>query len=447
MNQYPIVSIVGRQNVGKSTLFNNIVKRKIAITDNIAGVTRDVIMEDVQREEIISPFTICDTPGLDIENINDLTMSIIEISFQHLVKSDIILYVLDKNAITEYDYKLIDLIRKDPRFQSIPIIYCVNKADNADDEYDLESFYRIGLTEVIPVSALGRRNIKLLFEKLNFYLTDKLAIVDQKPLFKVCIAGKPNSGKSSLLNSILGYKRAVVSEIAGTTRDVVNSRFVYEDCYLEIIDTAGIRKSSKSTDDALEYYSYTRTLKAIKDSDMTVLLIDATKRIGEYDKKIFTMIKENHKPIVLAINKWDLVQEKDSNTLKNYILDLISRFPPVRDVPVVSISAQNNQRVKKVLDECIKIFKKKEMKISTSELNRKMKEWVSEGKVVSQSKKVPKIYYVTQVSSIPFRVIFFVNHIESFKPNVVSYFKKKLLEEYELNGINIEIDLRTDKKE
>lgn len=445
MNDFPIVSIVGRQNVGKSTLFNCLLKRKMAITYDYPGVTRDIIEVFVENDAFEKKFYLCDTPGLDIENINDLSASIIEVSFNQLMNSNLIIYLLDKNHVTEYDYKLVDLFKKDKRINDKNILYCLNKFDNPQDDLDIEFYYKMGITELIPISALGRNNIKLLYEKINFFLKDSKVGSVSGTDFKVSIVGKPNSGKSSFLNSLLGFNRAVVSEIAGTTRDTVNSIYKMDDYTIELLDTAGIRRASSNSEDSIEFYSYKRTLNAIENSDIVLHLIDAKKGIGEFDKKIYAIIREKGKALILVINKWDLVEDKESNTLEEYKRDLISRFPPVKDIPIVSISATEKLRVKKVIDECVKIHKKLNTKISTSELNQKIRSWASETKVVSLSKKVPKILYVTQISTSPFKLIFFVNHEVLFKPSILAYFKRRLTEEYKLQGMQIEIEVRSDR--
>ncbi|MCE9501954.1 MAG: ribosome biogenesis GTPase Der, partial [Leptospira sp.] len=324
-------------------------------------------------------------------------------------------------------------------------IYCINKSDSVDDDFDLENYFRLGLQEVIPVSALGRRNVKLLIEKINFYLPQGLEETETISDFRISIVGKPNSGKSSLLNAILGFTRSIVSNIPGTTRDSVNSIAKYKDKNIEIIDTAGIRKASK-TGDSIEFYSYSRTLKSIESSDIVVLIIDATKGIGEFDKKIFGHIREKGKPIVFAVNKWDLVPEKDSKSFDEYKKDMIDRFFPVQSFPVISISAKENQRVRKVLDECIRLFEKSRTKVPTSDLNGRLREWMDEGKFNSQAKKSPKLLYATQISTSPFKVLFFVNDVSIFKPSMLAYLKKKLVDSYELEGMQIDIELRSDRE-
>lgn len=441
----PKVSIVGRQNVGKSTLFNTIIKKKKAITYDFPGVTRDVLQIFVEKEELGKSFYLCDTPGLDIENLNDLSESIIELSFKQLLESEVIVFLIDYKDIREYDFRLIRLFREDKRFVNKNIIYCLNKADNPDSDYDFELFYKEGVNEVLPISALGRRNVKLLLEKIAFYLGEQSDQSAKKADFKIAIVGKPNSGKSSLLNAFLGYNRVAVSQIAGTTRDSINAFIFHDEKYIEIIDTAGIRKQSKKTDDSVEFYSYTRAIQTIEEADVIIHIFDATKGIGEFDKKIFSMIREKGKPLLFAVNKWDLIQDKDGKTFDNYKELMISRFHPTTEVKVISISALQKQRIQKLLSECIVLYQRTVKKVTTSELNQKLRRWIEDGKFALQAKKVPKLLYVTQVSSSPFKLILFVNHKDLFKPSVLSYLKKKIVAEYDLIGIPVVLDVRSER--
>lgn len=442
----PKVSIVGRQNVGKSTLFNTILKKKIAITHDYPGVTRDVLQILIDHQEIEKKFFLCDTPGLDIENLNDLTSSIIELSFKQLLDSHVIVFLIDTKDIREYDFKLIRLFREDPRFQNKNIIYCANKADNPNEDYDFEILYKEGIKEVLPISALGRRNIKLLLEKIIFYLKDLPNEQEiKKADFKVAIVGKPNSGKSSLLNAFLGYNRVAVSKLAGTTRDSINATIFHEGKQIEIVDTAGIRKISKKSKDSLEFYSYTRAVKSIEEANVVIHLLDATKGIGEFDKKIFSMIYKQGKPIIFAVNKWDLIEDKDGKTFDTYKSLMIQRFHPTSEVKVISISAEQRQRVQKLLSECISLYEKTNLKIPTNELNKKLKTFLSESKFAHNTKKIPKLLYATQVSSSPFKIVLFVNHEDLFKTSVLNYLKKKIASSYQLQSIPVLLEVRSDR--
>ncbi|MDX1961020.1 MAG: ribosome biogenesis GTPase Der [Leptospiraceae bacterium] len=446
MNDLPVVSIVGRQNVGKSTLFNLILKKNRSITYDFPGVTRDIIKEVIQREDLEKEFLLCDTPGLDIININDMSSNIIQLSFEQLVSSDVIIFLMAKGEILDYDYKLIDLFQRDKRFQNKNILYCVNKSDNPEEEFELEFFYRLGLEEVIPISAKGRRNLKLLLDKIQYFLKDTKTKLSGKIDAKICIVGKPNSGKSSLLNSLTNTNRAVVSEKAGTTRDSVNEILKLDSKLFEIIDTAGIRKESRSTDDSIEYYSYTRAISSIEESEVVVHLIDAKKGMGDFDKKIFTLIREKGKPIILVISKWDLIEDKDSNTFKEYKEKLFSRFPPSKDVPILAISSTEGQRVHKLLRECLILKEKSIRKIPTHELNKTLGTWMKESKMASLLKNRPKLLYVTQVSTCPFKLILFVNHKEHFKENVIAYLRNQVTKEYDLAGIPVQFEVRSDRE-
>ncbi|MCZ8238990.1 MAG: ribosome biogenesis GTPase Der [Leptospiraceae bacterium] len=444
MKKPPIVTILGRQNVGKSTLFNRIAGKKgHSITKNIAGVTRDTLEILVEREELISPIMLRDTPGLDIESIDEMSASILEVSFQHLRESALIIHVIDKKDIRDYDYTLIQLFRKDDKLKNTPILFVANKSDSDSDDADLEELYRMGIQDPIPVSALGKKNLGLVFEKINFYLPTRHSH-SLNPDLRISIAGKPNSGKSSLMNSILGYKRSVVSEVAGTTRDSLNSFVQYKEKLIEITDTAGIRKKSKKAE-SLEFYSYTRSLRAMEDSDVVIFLLDATKGVGEFDKKIFSYLEKSGKPVVIGFNKWDLVQDKDHKTLDEFKKDVLSRFPAMKDKPILTLSALTRQRVSKIMDATLDMAAKSQLKVTTSVLNKKIREWLSDGKIARASKRPPKVKYATQISSSPFHLVFFVNSKELFTPQVLSYFRKKVNEEFELGGIPVKIEVRTNE--
>jgi GTPase len=442
----PIVSIVGRQNVGKSTLFNAILKKKVAITYDFPGVTRDIIRYPVEDEDGQLIYYICDTPGLDIENLDDLSAAVIELSFQQLLESHVVIFLMDKRDIRDYDFKLVSLFQSDKRFANKNIIHCVNKSDNPEEDFDLEFFYRQGIQEVLPISALGRRNLKLLGEKISFFIKDFPPKNSKKADIKIAIVGKPNSGKSSLLNALTGITRSAVSEMAGTTRDSINSIIKFEDKLIEIIDTAGIRKQSQKSEDPIEFYSYSRAIKTIEASDLVVHIFDATKGIGEYDKKIFSMIREKGKLLLFAVNKWDLIPDKGSKSFVDYQEKMISRLHSAVDVPAISISATEKQRTHKLLEMCIQLYEKTQIKVTTHELSTKLRNWIENSGVASFGKKRPKIFYVTQTSSVPFKLILFVNHENLFKPNVRAFLKTRLLGEYNLTGVPIVLEIRERKQ-
>ncbi|TGN20051.1 ribosome biogenesis GTPase Der [Leptospira idonii] len=443
MKGLPVVTIVGRQNVGKSTLFNAFLKAQSAITQNVPGVTRDVLQKLVEREEFKIPFYLCDTPGLDIESLDEISKEIIEIAFEHLRNSDLILHIMDHKDLRPYDHKLIDLLKKDETLSEIPVLSIVNKVDTDQDEYDLEPFYQLGLNEIVPISATGRRNFSLLFDKINFLLPAAKK-KPEDPFCKIAIIGKPNSGKSSLLNTFLGFKRAVVSEVAGTTRDSVHSQFMFHEKKIEIIDTAGIRRQSK-TGESLEFYSYKRTLFALGQADVVILLIDALKGLGEFDKKIFGEIQEMGKPMILAVNKWDAVQDKETNSWKKYQDRLEARLSILKERPVISLSATEKLRTHKLLELCVELYEKSQKKLTTRALNDWLGKWGGKNKVQKASNRPPKVFYATQVSQSPFKILFFVNDSKLFPSNILSFYRKSIVSEFGLEGLSVEIELRNRK--
>lgn len=449
----PVVSIVGRQNVGKSTLFNALLKKKLAITEDYPGVTRDVLQARVLHPEKGLDFFLCDTPGLDIERPEALEEAVLENAFRQLSKSDLVVFLLDLREVTAYDSKLIEQFRKDPELNSIPVLFCVNKVDHPEDEEDLDSFYRLGLSEILPISAMGRRNLPLLLEKIAFLLPNAKRRISEEETtettpgedFNLAIVGKPNSGKSSLLNALCGFERAVVSDVAGTTRDSVDASVTFEGKKIRIVDTAGIRKKSDKAE-ALEFYSYQRTKRTIESSDVVIHLLDALKGFGEFDKKIVSLLQEEGKPFLLAVNKWDTVQDKDSKSFNEYKDRLYSRFPLLREIQIITLSAKEKQRIHKLMEMTLDLAGRAKRKISTSELNQSLRAWMAEAGRSFSANRPPKMLYCTQVSVSPFHLILFVNHVDYFKSNLLSFLKKKLTEKYNLQGIPIRLELRSDRK-
>ena len=394
----------------------------------------------VERSEFKSPFYLCDTPGLDIENLDEINTEIIEIAFEHLRKSDLIIHVMDHKDLRPYDHKLIDLLKRDDVLKDIPVLSVVNKVDTDLDEYDLEPFYQLGLIEIVPIAAVGRRNFSILYDKINLLLP-KTGKKPDDPFCRIAIIGKPNSGKSSLLNAFLGYKRAVVSEVPGTTRDTVHSQFMFQEKKIEIIDTAGIRRKSKSGE-SLEFYSYKRTLFALGEADVVILLIDAVKGLGEFDKKIFGEIQDMGKPMILAVNKWDAVKEKETNSWKAYKEKLEARLPILKERPITSLSATEKLRTHKLLELTIELFIKSQKKLTTRALNDWLSKWGGKNRVQKASNRPPKVYYATQVSQVPFKLLFFVNDSKLFPSNILSFFRKNIVSDFGLEGLSLEIELR-----
>jgi len=432
----PVVSIVGRQNVGKSTLFNTLIKDKKSIVDSFPGLTRDVISRNLVHDGV--SFILSDTPGLDLSSASELSDNIIDGANKHLEKSDVILFLMEYPAPEAFDYDLADIIRK----MSKPTIIAVNKMDSGDQLEVMTNFYEMGMTEVIPVSAARRFNIDLLLDNIVRFLPSQKTSVPE-PDLKIAIVGRPNAGKSTLLNAFMGFERSVVSEIPGTTRDSVDDMFSYYSKNIQIIDTAGIRKKSKITEN-IEYYSFTRTVESIHRADVVIHLIDATMGLTENDKKISDEILKAKKPIIIAVNKWDAV-EKDHKTFDAFKDKLIFKFYKATDFPIISISAKEKQRITKLLETAILLKERANRRIDTPTLNKVMANIKSFGKIPQLGEKI-KVYYAVQIDTIPPQFKFFVNNEDFFKKDVIRYFEKELQKAFDLEGLPIIIHIEGKKK-
>ena len=435
-DKLPIVSIIGRQNVGKSTLFNALIKEKKAIVDSHPGLTRDILSFTVNFKSIT--FTITDTPGLDLPTSSELSAPILENAQKHLKNSSILIFLLENPAPDGFDMELAEAIRK----LSIPTIIAINKMDNEDCMDNMANFYEIGFNDILPISALRKFNINLLLDKIIDMLPRKTTKIPEADL-KISIVGRPNSGKSTLLNSFIGYDRAVVSNIPGTTRDSVDEDFSYKKKRIKIIDTAGMRKKSKITEN-LEYYSLTRTIESIKKSDIVIHMIDAPLGLTETDKKISDEIMKAHKPMIIAINKWDSI-EKNDKTFKEYRDKMIFKFYKAEDFPIISISAKNKTRISKIIDTALDLAEKAKIKIETPKLNKLIGQLQKSHRIPQLGDKL-KILYATQIDTIPPKFKFFVNNIEHFRKDVIRYFEKSIKEKFKLIGIPVVIQIEDRKK-
>ncbi|HOO71897.1 MAG TPA: ribosome biogenesis GTPase Der [Spirochaetota bacterium] len=432
----PVVSIVGRQNVGKSTLFNALIKEKKAIVDSFPGLTRDILSYEVHYQSV--SFTLSDTPGLDLPGSSDLSEPILANARTHLMKSSVIILLLENPAPSSFDLDLTDYLRK----LSVPVIIVVNKMDSGKELENMVNFYETGYSDIVPISALNRFNLGLLLDKITELLPQKKTSAVE-PDLNIAIVGRPNSGKSTLLNSFLGYERSVVSDIPGTTRDSVDEYFTFQKKIIRVIDTAGIRRKSKITEN-IEYYSLKRTIEAIERCDVVIHLLDANMGITENDKKISDEIIRAKKPIILAINKWDMV-EKDHKTFDHFRDKLVFKYFRADDFPIISISAKNKQRIHRVLSIALDLKEKASKKISTPELNRIIERLQKSGNNPQIGQGI-KILYAAPIKSIPPRFKFFVNKAELFRKDIIRYFEKTLQRELDLQGIPIVIEIEGRKK-
>ncbi len=426
----PIVSIIGRRNVGKSTLFNLLIKNKQAIVGDVPGLTRDILNCVVQLDE--KSFVLSDTPGLDLPSESELSNDIITNAINHLKKSSVIILLFENPLLQNYDHELINITRK----LNVPVIIAVNKMDNIEDYANMSNFYELGIAELLPISSKFNRNIDMLMDKIVSFLPLKNPQINID--VKIAIVGKPNAGKSTLLNSFMGFERALVSDIPGTTRDIVNDVFAFENKKIEVIDTAGIRRKGKIKD-AVEYFSLTRTLTAISGCDVVLHLIDAIDGITETDKKITDEIMKARRPIIIVINKWDML-EKDNKTIDDYKSYLSHTFFKTNDFPVISVSAKDKVRINKLLKTACELAENTKKKIETSKLNKLLQRLQKFPKLPGLGGTI-KIYYASQVDMTPPRFKFFVNSAEKFRTDAVRYFEKEIQKEFNLKGIPIEIEI------
>ncbi len=436
MSGLPIVAIVGRRNVGKSTLFNALIRRKVAIVDSMPGLTRDVLSYNVTHDS--SVFTLADTPGLDLPDSSNLSAPILENAHSYLERASAIILLLENPAPTAFDMNLADIVRK----MSKPSLVTVNKMDGPGELENMTNFYEMGLNDISPVSAKTFYNVTLLLDKIVALLPTKKTARPESDL-KIAIVGRPNSGKSTLLNALIGYDRAVVSEIPGTTRDSVDEDFIYHKKRITVIDTAGMRRKSRISED-VEYYSLTRTIDSIRRSDVAVHLIDAPAGLTETDKKISDEIMKAQKPAIIAINKWDLV-EKDHKTFDAFTDRLLFKFYKAGDFPIISISAKNKQRIHRIVDTALALRDRAALKIDTPRLNRIIAGILKSHRIPQMQGKI-KIYYATQTGSTPPTFRFFVNNPEHFRKEIIRYLEKSLQNEFDLKGVPITIQIEGKKR-
>jgi GTP-binding protein len=430
-NQLPIVSIAGRRNVGKSTLFNALIRSKIAIVDAFPGLTRDILTFRVTHND--QSFILCDTPGLDLPRDADLSQKILANAHDHLQRSSAIILLLENPSIAPFDHDLIALLRK----MSVPTIVAVNKMDSPENLENMSGFYETGLSDILPISAKFRKNLDLLTDKVIKSIPE-ISHHEEKADMRIAIVGRPNSGKSTLLNSFLGYDRSLVSEVPGTTRDSVNESFLFHGKRIEIIDTAGLRKKSKIKED-FEFFSISRTIDAIKKCDIVFHLVDATQGLCDNDKKIADEIIAARRPMIIALNKWDLI-EKDTDTFEKFKELLVYKFYRAADFPIISISAKDRQRIHKLIITALEVKDKASRRIETAKLNRALEEIVKTGRLPGFGTKY-KVYYATQIDTVPPQFKLFVNNADHFRSDVIRFFEKEFQRMMDLKGVPIVIKI------
>lgn len=438
----PVVTLVGRPNVGKSSIFNLLIGRRKAIVDDIAGTTRDVNMELITWEGLKTPFFIVDTGGWSSDG--SFSKEIKEKIIDTLEYTDLVLFVVDgKEGINPLDEEFAQFLRKN--FSHKKIILVVNKVDADKHEDNIYEFYKFGIEEVLTLSTKTRRGYNdfriFLEEFINNFEVEKESEEIVTSDIKIAIVGKPNVGKSSLLNAILGYERAIVSEIPGTTRDSIDEVFEYKGKKIKIIDTAGLRRKSK-VDTKIEAYSISRVVASIEHSDVVVVLIDASSgNISNQDKKIIGLVLRRYRGLVLGLNKWDLIAPED--TKKQLLLQkdfeniIITEFPKLYHFPIIPISAKTGYNITTLLDNVLKVHENLYKRINTGKVNRYLQKEVVEMK--EQPKGKLKIFYATQTDVNPPTFVFFVNDPELVTPNYESFLVKKLRLGFDFFGVPVKL--------
>lgn len=430
-----IVAIVGRPNVGKSTLFNRMVESRQAITDETAGVTRDRHYGKCVWSGI--EFSVIDTGGY-VTNSDDIFEGEIRKQVKLAIdEADVILFLTDvQNGVTDLDDDVAELLRKSRK----PIVLGVNKVDNSERSYLSGEFYSLGLGEIYCISAINGTGTGDLLDAIVEKFDKNKNVVEEKDLPKIAVVGRPNAGKSSFINALLDEERNIVTNIAGTTRDAVNTvynKFGYE---FNIIDTAGLRKKNKVEED-LEFYSVMRAIRAIEESDVCFLIIDATLGLEAQDLNIYSLIVKNRKGVVVLVNKWDLV-EKDNNTMVNYTEAIKAKLAPFNDVPIIFISALTKQRVFKAVETVMEVYKNRQQRIPTAKLNEVMLEAVQAYNPPAVKGKYIKIKYVTQLPTPTPQFAFFCNLPQYIRDPYRRYLENKMREAFSLSGVPIQIYFR-----
>ena len=432
-----LVAIVGRPNVGKSTLFNRLTQTRAAIVNDTSGTTRDRQYGKMEWNGM--EMSVVDTGGW-VVNSEDIFEEEINKQVQLAIEeADVILFVVDiKNGITDLDDHVADILRR----TSKPVIVVANKDDNNQSMYAEAEFYSLGLGQPFSISAINGTGTGDLLDEVVKQMPDKANedIDDDLPRF--AIVGRPNAGKSSLVNSLMDEQRNIVADIAGTTRDSIYSRYNKFGFDFYLVDTAGIRKKNKVNED-IEYYSVLRSIRAIENSDVCILLIDATRGIESQDVNIFSIIQKNRKGLVVLVNKWDVAQDKSQKAFDHFEATIRERFAPFTDFPIIFGSALTKQRIHKVLQTAIEVYNNRQITIPTSQLNNVLQADITAFPPPAVKGKYVKIKYITMLkgANVP-TFIFFCNLPQWIKDPYKRYLENKIREHWDLHGTPINLFFR-----
>ncbi|WP_459128686.1 ribosome biogenesis GTPase Der [Guggenheimella bovis] len=436
----PTVCIVGRPNVGKSTLFNRLIGSRISIEEDFPGVTRDRIYADASW--LGKHFTLIDTGGLDPSNEDVLISEIRNQTKLAIELSDLVLFMVNgKEGITITDEEIAELLRLSRK----PVLLVVNKIDSFTEERDIYEFYQLGFTP-LPISSINNLNLGDLLDEIVKHFPDKTEAFEDESVVSVAIVGKPNVGKSSLLNRLLGENRVIVSPLAGTTREAIDADLKIHDKTYRFIDTAGIRRKKKIEDESIERYSVLRSFAAIDRSEVTILVIDASEGFTEQDKKIVGYAHEAGKGILVLVNKWDLV-EKGNKTYKEWTDRFYKEFPFLSYAMIEMVSVLENHRIHRVIELIDKIHENRSRRISTGQLNDLLNEAILMHPLPQDKGKSLKIYYATQSDVAPPQFVFFVNTEDLMHFSYLRYLENRIREAFDFKGTPIQFILKEKKKD
>ncbi len=432
----PIVALVGRPNVGKSTLFNRLAGERIAIVEDLPGTTRDRQYADVEWQGRI--FTIVDTGGLVLGDEDKLVEAVRGQAQMAIDEADVIVFLTDiTTGLTPAEHEIADILRRTHK----PIILTANKADNLKREMLIHEFYELGLGEPYPISALGGLSTGDLLDRIVERLPESGSQEeDDDDLLKIAIVGRPNVGKSSLVNRLMGEERVIVSDIPGTTRDSIDTTIRFHGQDIKLIDTAGIRKRGK-IDQGIEKYSVLRALRSISRADVVLLLLDASTGVTEQDTHVAGYILDEAKSVIVLVNKWDLV-EKDSYTMLEYEKRVRNELKFMSWVPVLFISALSGQRVGKVITEAIRINDLRQKRLSTTEINDIIRNATARHSPPTKWGRKLRIYFGTQVSMTPPTFVMFVNDVRLVHFGYERYLENQIRERYKFEGSPLKLVFR-----
>ena len=435
----PIVAVVGRPNVGKSSLFNCLAGEQISIVKDTPGITRDRIYADVSWLD--TQFTLIDTGGIEPDSKDIILSQMREQAQIAIDTADVIIFMVDvKQGLVDSDSKVADMLRRSHK----PVVLCVNKVDQYEKYMaDTFEFYNLGIGEPIPVSAANRQGLGDLLDSVVAYFPQEEAFEEEDERPRIAIVGKPNVGKSSIINKLIGENRLIVSDIAGTTRDAVDAEVVYNKKEYIFIDTAGLRRK-KTIKEELEKFMIIRTVSAVERADVVILVIDATEGVTDQDAKIAGIAHDRGKGVIIAVNKWDLI-EKDNKTVNEFtakIRDMLAYMPYAE---IIYISAATGQRLTKLYDMIDMVIESQNLRVGTGVLNEIMSEAVTMQQPPADKGKRLRLYYITQVGVKPPTFVIFVNDRELMHFSYTRYIENRIRDAFEFKGTPLKFIIRERK--